>query len=1044
MLDPVIALGVASNVVQFIDFGFKLVSKSVEVYRNRDLLQHGGLREHVDQLVKFNLALKQKFQYFQREGQISEERSNNKPEPTDEIELLLRSAVDHCISCAGHLMNAINKLPVLDSHAKWQSFRHALCSMLGKSGLDATTQKLFQAQQNVNLFLLLYTRWTSTLQSHRVTLTCYESTQDTSRILDSHHLLGGKILQAINDSTGGLREQVRAIEEAFKQTEMYGIDTKNNTKRLYNIEKIEDFVRKSRNENSALFRIIDEDLYKCLPDIARHRFVATLDFDRIDDRYDRIEEAHRKTLQWILQPDERRNTVDSFPSWLEAEASSGSVYWITGVPGSGKSTLMRYLSDSNCVKETLQQMNPSRAICILRCFFWHPGTQMQRSMEGLLRTLAHQAILDGYVEDSIIYKSFPLQWQSCMYDHNPAVHWSIPELLILFREILEALSQRFTVMLFIDGLDEFGVDRQQREDLVNYLVNATSQLKVKMCLSSRPWNEFKDRLGAYPHIKLEEINKEDMDAFVGAELAHSRAFQDLADISEDAKNDVFRLFEQLVTKSSGVWLWLRLVSRRLKNAAQDGKPLRKLRDTLDEIPPDLNDFFKHMLERIPDQDRVQASKVFQIVVDDNAACLPDLMMLSFTDEQDDNFALSPAMGAESPVEILSRPVALRRRINSQCMDLLICPPRIKTKRADRCSVWDDTSVEYLHRTVRDFLISRTSLDVLENHTDGPFDRSWYKCNAALAQMGFINKLISSSCISLRDTGSLLGHFSVCVSRLRSSSKATDSMTMSIFEHVVDCITPLSANYMRISESLGLEQVFTKTTIKYSSAGTDQVSDWREKELFKEALNIYNTYMEDRASISEQNRFLLMAVLADLRQHARYYLADVANPEDMWAIFHCALVQSRWNARGIDLELLALISERGRCFNHSQSASKALARYHNRADKRSGPAWGPEDAEVTRLLLEKTAGTVGSRSELKHFQDTQKRKIQELYTSQTRDSLLRGLQSVRQTWKPIDPGLASALRKSTAANSQDKTQPATPPAALKYKLSIRKALLDLVP
>jgi hypothetical protein len=87
-----------------------------------------------------------------------EGHSKRNVEPPDEIEPLLRSALNHSTTCAEELLDAINKLTVSGRHAKWQSIRLALSSLLDESGIEKTTQKLFQAQQNVQLFLLLYTR----------------------------------------------------------------------------------------------------------------------------------------------------------------------------------------------------------------------------------------------------------------------------------------------------------------------------------------------------------------------------------------------------------------------------------------------------------------------------------------------------------------------------------------------------------------------------------------------------------------------------------------------------------------------------------------------------------------------------------------------------------------------------------------------------------------------------------------------------------------------------------------------------------------------
>ncbi|EAQ84122.1 hypothetical protein CHGG_10526 [Chaetomium globosum CBS 148.51] len=53
-----------------------------------------------------------------------------------------------------------------------------------------------------------------------------------------------------------------------------------------------------------------------------------------------VAEAHQATLHWVFDKQENQPWVD-FPSWLR---SSEQLYWITGKAGSGKSTLMKFLT----------------------------------------------------------------------------------------------------------------------------------------------------------------------------------------------------------------------------------------------------------------------------------------------------------------------------------------------------------------------------------------------------------------------------------------------------------------------------------------------------------------------------------------------------------------------------------------------------------------------------------------------------------------------------------------------------------------------------
>ena len=73
------------------------------------------------------------------------------------------------------------------------------------------------------------------------------------------------------------------------------------------------------------------------------QLLRQLDFQDRSDRSDRISRAHQDTFQWIyasrsdLQKSELQ--FNSFADWLEGD---DNLYWITGKPGSGKSTLMKF------------------------------------------------------------------------------------------------------------------------------------------------------------------------------------------------------------------------------------------------------------------------------------------------------------------------------------------------------------------------------------------------------------------------------------------------------------------------------------------------------------------------------------------------------------------------------------------------------------------------------------------------------------------------------------------------------------------------------
>ncbi len=138
---------------------------------------------------------------------------------------------------------------------------------------------------------------------------------------------------------------------------------------------------------------------------------------------------------------------DNFPKWLEGDLA---LYWITGKPGSGKSTLMKYLHNDPRIPALLQHWSGELSLTIAGFFFWNSETEVQMSKLGLLQTLLHYAIGN---DCKLIPTLFPERWRSYMLLGGSLYHWSMSELLRAFKILISDSSRAF--FFLIDGLDEF-------------------------------------------------------------------------------------------------------------------------------------------------------------------------------------------------------------------------------------------------------------------------------------------------------------------------------------------------------------------------------------------------------------------------------------------------------------------------------------------------------------------------------------------------------------------------------------------------------------
>ncbi|PNP46477.1 hypothetical protein THARTR1_10799 [Trichoderma harzianum] len=102
----------------------------------------------------------------------------------------------------------------------------------------------------------------------------------------------------------------------------------------------------------------------------------------LDYRITQIEDPFQNTFKWIFG-------LDLFTDWLR---KGSGLFWINGKPGSGKSTLMKYIFQSPSTWELLHDWMRS-SLDVKAAFFFHfRGTAMQKSFEGVLRSLIIQVL----------------------------------------------------------------------------------------------------------------------------------------------------------------------------------------------------------------------------------------------------------------------------------------------------------------------------------------------------------------------------------------------------------------------------------------------------------------------------------------------------------------------------------------------------------------------------------------------------------------------------------------------------------------------------
>lgn len=450
-----------------------------------------------------------------------------------------------------------------------------------------------------------------------------------------------------------------------------------------------------------------------------------LRFATMKDREEEVAAAHDHTFAWLLDPqllqDENKQNHESILKWLKRDGAS--IYWITGKPGSGKSTLMRYMYDHRETRRALATWADHKRLTTAAFFFWISGTEEQRSQTGLLRYLLHQ-LLDQHRETlPFVFPELWAQlWNATTQERiRMTWNWQAPQLVTGLKLFLSRVESKTNVALFIDGLDELDGDHTEMTKLLQDIVETFGDY-VKLCVSSRPWQIFADAFSSVPNLKLQELTLQDMAHYVDDKLLNEPRVRRL--VRKDPES-ARKLKSMIVARASGVFLWVTLAVRLLLDGLKPGDTSADLEGRVRSIPSDLDKLFRHILFLVltPEQ-LLDASRILQIVrarevvcdaTRDHSSASLTLWELSLASEADGDFALSaPIQEADDEIAV-GRCTSMAKRLTDSCIGFLSIHDKAPTK--DEVGLRfanEDTSssryrlansrIVYVHRTARDFLL----------------------------------------------------------------------------------------------------------------------------------------------------------------------------------------------------------------------------------------------------------------------------------------------------------------------------------------------------
>jgi hypothetical protein len=384
-------------------------------------------------------------------------------------------------------------------------------------------------------------------------------------------------------------------------------------------------------------------------------------------------------------------------------------------------------------------------------YFWILGGHVQKSIEGLLRAVLH-ALLSGLSQSGVsenletIEHVCESRWQST--DKGRA--WSSKEL----KDMLSRLAQTSNtkVFLLIGALDE--CDPQDRlGDLAEVILWLSRLPNFKLCGSCRPWAPFTRRFDKATILQLDQLTYRDMEMYIEKRLLCAENEADLCCEVRDGALPAKRLVYDVANAAKGVFLWVELVVNALCSEIRKGCSVDQLRLAISEFPTDLDDYFQKLIVgRIgttrPNVLKTAAALKLAMVLRYHEVGHPNIPMsddylnfwllsvgqlksgFSWTDQLDPQYS---AFDAEKKVR------QTKAFLEETCKDLLV----IQKHR-------HSYDVEFLHRTVFDFLCDNAASLHIEEHAPGHFSDEGFAMD--LLKLRCICRLrdISGDCESSQD------------------------------------------------------------------------------------------------------------------------------------------------------------------------------------------------------------------------------------------------------------------------------------------------------
>ncbi|KAJ5668536.1 uncharacterized protein N7477_007106 [Penicillium maclennaniae] len=659
-MDPLTAIGLAGNIICFIDFSFKLLSGMSKVLESSSGMtpENANLSALVEDL-----------------NSVANDLISDVPARTENEKKLCILATD-CHALSGEISQTLKKLKIGDKKSKRQGMMVKIRSMRKEKDIGAIERRLhgYQSEILIRLHVMFSQKSDSQSSMVKIQLENLRSEgkllrSETTRRLDTLHQDIATLIQAMSLEVP--RNGSNTINKDPEDEPLVKLGEA--------LSNLQSTTRSISWQNHILSRLIFPSMYRRGdsiedPENGTFAWMVKEKFDSLSGR-DSIWEKRVKEQEKM-----RNNTRQQFLTWLN---SGSQVFHISGKAGSGKSTLMKFLAESPRVQRELEH--------------WAGTKRLYRSL-----------LFETFIQcPDLIPRVFPTLWEGLSTGVAPPQQTPLhfKEIKAAFGRLVQE-SQSFDayICFWIDGLDEFEGDEVDQWHLARDLLRWTESKHIKLCVSSRPHIPFMQTfaIDMNHQISIHELTREDIRQFSLAMFEKDPNFPRV-------QGSYRELISKVVEDANGVFLWARLVVRSLLKSIGYQTMAKGLEKLLTSMPKGLDELFDQMLNSIDRDDRPLSDKLFLMSTGDfglpgNRPIIGNAMAYSRLEDLDD-----PGFPENRPMQFcpiseideqVSRVSCILDRFSRGLLEM-----KSNGNQAIHGHQYFGHDVDFLHRTVRDYLVN---------------------------------------------------------------------------------------------------------------------------------------------------------------------------------------------------------------------------------------------------------------------------------------------------------------------------------------------------